>query len=342
MLSKKKFLKNKRILLTGGTGSFGLEFTSFILKNFKPKRLVIFSRDELKQHNMQQEFPVKKYPMLRYFIGDIRDFDRLDYAMEDIDLIIHAAALKHVSVAEYNPMEFVNTNIIGTQNIIKASIKNNISKVILLSTDKAVNPINLYGSTKLCAEKMFVAANNIVGRKKTKFSIVRYGNVFGSRGSLIEKILNFDTNKKFEITDRSMTRFWIYLKNAIEFVCDAIDEMKGGEVFIPKMSSSNIVKLVEKINPKLKIKIVGVRPGEKYHESLISMEDSETTYEFKNCFIIYPKILINRSNVFANKKYKNQIGKKVSKSFLYTSQECKDRLDILSFSRMSNELKKIR
>jgi UDP-N-acetylglucosamine 4,6-dehydratase/5-epimerase len=331
----KNIIKGKSILLTGGTGSFGNKFVSLILDKLKPKKLVIFSRDELKQFNMLESFPYSKYKNIRFFLGDVRDQERLNYAMENIDYVIHAAALKHVSIAEYNPLEFINTNIVGTNNVIKSAINNNVSKVILLSTDKAVNPINLYGSTKLCAEKLMVAANNIVGSKKTIFSVVRYGNVLASRGSVIEKLINHDIKKKFPVTHEEMTRFWIYLDDAVKFVLQSLKNMQGGEIFIPKMSSMKLEKMIKLIIPNIKIELTGIRPGEKLHEKLISIDDAKNTYEFKNCFITYPNIRINRQNLNKVKNFENKLGKIVNKDFSYTSEECKDRLKIFSRSKIA-------
>ena len=288
---------------------------------------------------MSNEFPYSKYKNIRFFLGDVRDQERLNYAMENIDYVIHAAALKHVSIAEYNPLEFISTNINGTNNIIKSAINNNVSKVILLSTDKAVNPINLYGSTKLCAEKLMVSANNIVGKKRTVFSVVRYGNVLASRGSVIEKLINHDIKKEFPITDINMTRFWIYLDDAVRFVLQSLKNMQGGEIFIPKMSSINLEKLIKLINPNIRTKLTGIRPGEKLHEKLISIDDAKNTYEFKNCFITYPSIRINRQNLNKIRNFENNSGKIVNRDFSYSSEECKDRLKIFSSSKIRSSIK---
>ena len=252
---------NKSILITGGTGSFGNLFVERILKGFKPKRLVIFSRDEQKQSQMAQKFPSEKYKCLRYFIGDVRDLNRLTLAMKDVDYVVHAAALKQVNIAEYNPMECIKTNIGGAENVVKAAISSNVARVIALSTDKASDPISLYGATKLTSDKIFVSANNIVGSKKaTRFSVVRYGNVVGSRGSVIpifQKLIN-DGVKELPITDKGMTRFWITLNHAVKFVLRSFQRMKGGEVFVPKIPSIKVTDLALAMAPKLKHKIIGL------------------------------------------------------------------------------------
>ncbi|MBW1806296.1 MAG: UDP-N-acetylglucosamine 4,6-dehydratase (inverting) [Deltaproteobacteria bacterium] len=279
-------LNNKNILITGGTGSFGKKCTEIILKKYKPRRLIIFSRDELKQFEMSQDFPAHKYGCMRYFIGDVRDKERLNRAFQGVDYIIHTAALKQVPAAEYNPFEAVKTNIIGAQNIINVAIDQKVKKVIALSTDKAANPINLYGATKLCSDKLFVAGNAYVTRKQTMFSTVRYGNVVGSRGSVIP----FFTKKKetglLPITDSRMTRFWITLKQAVDFVLRCLDKMVGGETFIPKIPSMNIMDLVKAICPECKTEIVGIRPGEKLHEIMVPKDDARNTVEFEGYYVI--------------------------------------------------------
>ena len=285
----KNFYNNKSILITGGTGSFGKNFTKYLLKNKKIKKIIIYSRDEFKQNEMNLEIKDKR---LRFFLGDVRDKDRLISASKEVDCLIHAAALKQVPAAEYNPQECIKTNVTGAENVIKACIVNNIKNVIALSTDKAVNPINLYGATKLTSDKLFVAANNLTGKQKIKFSVVRYGNVMGSRGSVIElfKKLHSQSSKIYPITDLKMTRFWITIQDAVKFVDFCIQDSKGGEIYIPKLPSFKILNLVKVFNKNAKIKIIGIRPGEKLHESLISLEDSSNTYEFKNYYLIYPLI----------------------------------------------------
>ena len=289
------FLKNKTILVTGGTGSFGNKFVEIALK-FSPKKIIIFSRDEFKQYQMNEKFRYhKKFKNLRFFLGDIRNYERLKLALIGVDIIIHAAALKIVDTAEYNPVESINTNIKGAQNIINAALDNNVDKVINISTDKAANPVNLYGSTKLAADKLFVAANNYSGKNfRTKFSIVRYGNVVSSRGSVIPffKKLIQQKSSSLPITDAKMTRFWLRLDDGVNFVISSIKKMKGGEIFIPKMPSVLITDLAKSLAPKLKLKIIGIRPGEKLHEVLCSQDDSTFVYESFKSYIILPSIFL--------------------------------------------------
>ncbi len=283
------FFKNRSILITGGTGSFGSKLLGYLLKlkSNKPKKVIVFSRDELKQFELMKIYPEKNYPSVRYFLGDIRDKQRLKMAFEDVDYVIHAAALKQVPTAEYNPIEFVKTNVIGSQNIIEAAIELNVKKVIALSTDKASSPINLYGATKLCADKLFLSANTLVGKKKTSFSVVRYGNVFGSRGSVIPFFLDLINKKqKLIITDPEMTRFNIDLDDAVKLVVNATKNSVGGEIFVPKISSYRIMDIVKAIQNKKDIKIVGIRPGEKLHEELISRAEGNNTFDLGNFFII--------------------------------------------------------
>lgn len=270
----KNFFKNKSILLTGGTGSFGTAFVDYLLRHKVPlKKIIIFSRDELKQFEMSKIYNENKYPCMRYFIGDVRDKERVKMAFRDVDIVVHAAALKQVPAAEYNPVEYIKTNIIGAQNIIEASLDTNIQKVIALSTDKASSPINLYGATKLCSDKLFVSANNIIGSKNLIFSVIRYGNVMGSRGSVLHNFIEQKSNKMFEITDVKMTRFNITIKEAINFVIERLSSMKGGEIFVPKIPSFRIIDLAKAVSEKCKIKITGIRLGEKLHEEMISTFD---------------------------------------------------------------------
>ena len=277
------------ILITGGTGSFGQAFLKSILERFPNiRKIVIFSRDELKQWDLRLKFPKIKYPQIRFFLGDIRDKDRLKRALEGIDIVIHAAALKQVPAAEYNPMEFIKTNVIGSDNIVQASLETNVKKVIALSTDKAAAPVNLYGATKLCADKLFIAANNIKGNRDITFSVVRYGNVMGSRGSVIPLFLNQAKNNFIEITDDSMTRFNITLDQGVKFVLWALENLIGGEIFVPKIPSYRIIDLAKAIGPSCKVNIMGIRPGEKIHEEMITTSDSYSTYEFENHYIILP------------------------------------------------------
>ena len=280
-------LNNKVILITGGTGSFGKKCTEIILNNYKPKRLIIFSRDELKQYEMKQVFNEKDYPCMRYFIGDIRDKDRLYRAFHGVDYVIHAAALKQVPALEYNPFEGIETNIIGAQNVIDAAIDRKVKKVIFISTDKAVNPINLYGATKLCAEKLFVAGNSYAGGT-TKFSVVRYGNVVGSRGSVIPLFLKYKQTGKLPITDLRMTRFWITLEQGVNFTLSCLEKMHGGEIFVPKIPSMKIVDLAKTICPKCKLETNGIRPGEKINEVLISKDESRRAIDIGSFFVIKP------------------------------------------------------
>ncbi len=279
----------KSILVTGGTGSFGRRFIRRLLADFQPSRIVIFSRDELKQHEMSLEF---NDPRLRFFIGDVRDYTRLELALRGIDLVVHAAALKQVPAAEYNPIECIKTNIYGAENVIRASISRNVSRVIALSTDKAANPINLYGATKLCSDKLFVAGNNMVGGSSTRFSVVRYGNVVGSRGSVVPhfKRLIEDGAKSLPITDVRMTRFWITLDQGVSFVLKSFERMHGGEIFVPRIPSIKILDLASSLAPHLPIEVVGIRPGEKLHEIMCPEDDSHRTLEFNDHFVITPSI----------------------------------------------------
>lgn len=291
-MAGKDIFKDKIVLITGGTGSFGQKFTEVVLKKHKPHKLIIFSRDEMKQYEMARIFNVKEHKNLRYFIGDVRDPDRLHRAFHNVDIVIHAAALKIVPTAEYNPFEVVKTNIIGAENIINMAIDNHVEKVIALSTDKAANPINLYGATKLCAEKMFIAANNYsIGRPA--FSIVRYGNVFGSRGSVVPFFKECRKSKEVPITDPSMTRFWITLEQGVNFVINCIEKMKGGEIFIPKMPSIRIRDLAKAMCPDCKQKIIGIRPGEKLHETLVPSDDARYTIQTEDKYITYPEVIFH-------------------------------------------------
>ncbi|KAB0589825.1 UDP-N-acetylglucosamine 4,6-dehydratase (inverting) [Campylobacter lari] len=308
----------KSILITGGTGSFGKTYTKTLLQKYQPKKIIIYSRDELKQFEMAREFNDN---CMRYFIGDVRDKERLNIAMKDVDFVIHAAAMKHVPIAEYNPMECIKTNIHGAQNVIDACLENNVEKCIALSTDKACNPINLYGATKLASDKLFVAANNIAGSSHTKFSVTRYGNVVGSRGSVIpffKKLIN-EGAKELPITDERMTRFWISLEDGVNFVLNNFAYMHGGEIFVPKIPSMKIVDLAKTMAPNLTHKIIGIRAGEKLHEIMISSDDSHLTYEFKDYYAISPSIQFNNIDIDFSINAKGQKGKKVSNGFSYSS-----------------------
>lgn len=278
------------VLITGGTGSFGKAFAKYILAETKIDRLVILSRDELKQFEMQNDAFFKKHTdRMRYFIGDVRDSERLKHAFNGIDLVVHAAALKQVVAAEYNPMEAIKTNVLGAQNVVEASLYCNVPRVIALSTDKAAAPINLYGATKLCSDKLFVAANNIVGQSETRFSVVRYGNVFGSRGSIVPYFLENKKNwSEFPVTDYEMTRFSLTLKQGVEFVYKCFAQMSGGEIFIPRIPSYRVVDVCAAIDPHMPIKIIGIRPGEKIHEVMITASDLPMTYEWARGYVILP------------------------------------------------------
>ena len=281
----------KGLLLTGGTGSFGKEFVKSAIKKYPSiERLIIYSRDELKQWEMQQQFPKDEHPELRFFLGDVRDADRLYYAMEGIDTVVHAAALKQVPAAEYNPMEFIKTNVIGAENVIQACLKSNVQRVVALSTDKAAAPVNLYGATKLCSDKLFIAANNIKGKRDLRFSVVRYGNVMGSRGSVIPLFLKMSKQKikELTVTDPNMSRFNITLKAGVEMVCNVIDNSIGSEIFVPKIPSYKVHDVAEAIAPSCKKIIVGIRPGEKVHEEMITSSDSPNTYDIGKYYIILP------------------------------------------------------
>lgn len=325
-----KNLNNSSILITGGTGSFGNAMTNYLCKNYKLKRLVIFSRDELKQYNMQQRFPLNKYPFIRFFIGDVRDEKRLTRAFSEIDLVIHAAALKQVPTAEYNPFEVINTNILGAQNVIEAALNTKVKKVIALSTDKASSPINLYGATKLCSDKLFGVANNYSGKRKISFSVVRYGNVMGSRGSVIPLFLEQAKKNRLQVTDTKMTRFNITLEESVNLVIWSILNSYGSEIVVPKIPSYKILDIANSISPKSKLEVIGIRPGEKLHEEMISYEESRNTIELKKYYII-----LQPNNKKQLAYYKNKLkGKKIIKQFSYNSNENKNFLNI-------NEIKKL-
>ncbi len=324
-------IKNQSVLITGGTGSFGKAFVSKIINSrIKVKRLVIFSRDELKQSEMAEIYPKKKYPFIRFFLGDVRDQKRLHIAMQKIDLVIHAAALKQVVSTEYNPFEAVKTNIIGAQNIIECAISTGVKNVVALSTDKAAAPVNLYGATKLCSDKLFISANNIIGNKKLKFSVVRYGNVFGSRGSVVPFFMNKKNDGILPITDPNMTRFNIGLEEGVDLVLWAIKNSIGGEIFVPKLSSYKITDLANAIGPTCKQKVIGIRPGEKIHEEMITTSDSQNTLEMKNIYVILPSI-DKKFTLYYKRKFR---ATKVKKDFTYRSNSTKKFLSV-------KELKKI-
>lgn len=331
---------NKNILITGGTGYFGKSFISQLFKQYKPKRLIIFSRDETKQYEMQNDNNFKKFQKnLRFFIGDVRDQERLRLAMRDVEYVIHAAALKHVPSAEYNPTECIRTNILGAENVIRSSIDCKVKKVIALSTDKAANPINIYGATKLASDKLFVAANNLSGSKGPIFSVVRYGNVFASRGSVVpffQKLIE-EKNNYFPITDKDMTRFVITIEEAINLVFKSFKFMIGGEIIIPKLASIKILNLAKAIDSRKKIKIIGIRPGEKLHEVLCPADDARLTIEFKKHYIMIPStnFLIGK-NKFKKNNSKER-GKFVKSNFEYQSGSNSKFLNIKEIKKLLNQ-----
>ncbi len=316
------------ILITGGTGSLGNKLTEIILSRYKPRKIIIFSRDEMKQFDMRQRFG--DHPALRFFIGDVRDKDRLYRAFDGVDYVVHAAALKQVPAAEYNPFEVIKTNILGAQNVIDVCVDLGIKKVIALSTDKAANPINLYGATKLCSDKLFISGNSYAGRKPTRFSVVRYGNVVGSRGSVIPLFLKMKQYGVLPITDPRMTRFWITLDQGAEFVLKSLERMQGGEIFVPKIPSTGIMDIARAIAPECSIKVVGIRPGEKLHEILISEDDGRHTLEYDDYYIIQPQFPWwgdNRKNG----------GRPVQDGFKYSSDNNPHRLSIFELRNIIKE-----
>ena len=328
----------KSILITGGTGSFGKNFIQLLLKKYKPKKIIIFSRDEMKQFEMAQKFSPIKHPCLRYFIGDVRDRDRLELALNNIDYVIHAAALKQVPAAEYNPIECIKTNINGAENVMLASLKNKVKKVIALSTDKASNPINLYGASKLASDKLFISGNNFSGGT-TKFSVVRYGNVVGSRGSVIpyfKKLIKKNSNY-LPITHVSMTRFWITIKEGVDLVEKSFKEMLGGEIFVPIIPSIKITDLARAMGPGVKQRIVGIRPGEKIHELMISKDDAPNVLKFKKYYLITPNTVLSKNIKTFEKNSLNEIGKKVDKNFEYNSGTNKNFLTVEDIRKYSLE-----
>lgn len=317
-------LNDKSILVTGGTGSFGKKFIAHVLNSYKPRRIIVFSRDELKQYEMAQAFPIEKYPNLRFFIGDVRDRDRLLMAMKGVDIVVHAAAMKHVPIAEYNPMECIRTNVMGAENVVRAAIDCGVGKVIALSTDKAANPINLYGASKLASDKIFVAANNLSGHKGTRFAVVRYGNVVGSRGSVVPFFRNLIARgtDHLPITDARMTRFWITLDQGVNFVLSSLEMMKGGEIFVPRIPSMKMTELASAMAPNLPQKIVGIRPGEKLHEVMVPEDDGRSTLRFNDRYVIEP------SFAFWNREDYEMAGAvPVEDDFFYSSDSNDEWLD---------------
>jgi UDP-N-acetylglucosamine 4,6-dehydratase/5-epimerase len=326
-------LNGRGILITGGTGSFGQGFVNFVTKRYAPARLVIFSRDELKQYEMQQRF---NQPYMRYFIGDVRDADRLETAMRDIDYVVHAAALKQVPTAEYNPFECVRTNIHGAENVVNAAIRSGVKRVIALSTDKATNPINLYGASKLASDKIFVAANALAGSKRTRFAVVRYGNVVGSRGSVVpffEKLIASGA-PALPITDKRMTRFLIALEHGVRMVLSSLEMMSGGELFVPKIPSVRIVDLAEAMRPGGNLELVGIRPGEKLHEMMISEDDARVTLELSDRYVIEPMF-----DFWERDHYGDFETKKVDENFCYASDTNKQWLDVPQIRELLQRVK---
>jgi UDP-N-acetylglucosamine 4,6-dehydratase len=327
---------NKVILITGGTGSFGRKFTQTILEKYNPRKIIIFSRDELKQFEMQQTFNDN---CMRYFIGDVRDLARLEEAMDGVDYVIHAAAMKQVPASEYNPMECIKTNIYGAENVIKASIKNNVRKIIALSTDKAVNPINLYGATKLASDKLFISANNMVGMRETRFSVVRYGNVVGSRGSVVpffQKLIK-NGEASLPITHKDMTRFMISLHSGVEFVLKNFERMQGGEIFVPKIPSMYITELAKAMAPDIPQKIIGIRPGEKLHEVMCPQDESHLTLEFDDHYVIRPSIVFIFMDDFTKNRL-GEIGVPVGQNYEYNSGGNTEWLSSEKFLNMANDV----
>lgn len=317
-------LNNQTILVTGGTGSFGRAFVRHVLQHFKPKRLIVFSRDEQKHFDMEQEFSVKQYPCMRYFIGDVRDYRRLEMAMRDVDFVVHAAAMKHVPAAEYNPFECIRTNVHGAENVVSAALANRVQRVIALSTDKACSPLNLYGASKLASDKIFVAANSIRGEIGTQFAVVRYGNVIGSNGSVLPffKRLIESGAEYLPITDDRMTRFWITLKQGVQFVLSSSELMKGGEIFIPKIPSMSVIDLAKYLAPELPTRIVGIRPGEKLHEAMSTEDDSRNMLELEDRYLIKPELPFWNTDYYAD-----SIATPVPDGFHYTSNNNSEWLD---------------
>lgn len=323
-------LDGKVILLTGGTGSFGKKFIETVLSRYQPRKLIVFSRDELKQFEMSQRFSERQFPSIRYFVGDVRDRDRLYRALDGVEIVIHAAALKQVPSCEYNPFEAVKTNILGAANLIDAAIDRGVEKVVALSTDKAANPVNLYGATKLCSDKLFTASNNYVGTRHTRFSVVRYGNVMASRGSVIPFFMKVRETGVLPITDQRMTRFWITLQGAVDFVLRSLERMQGGEVFVPKIPSMRIVDLAKAIAPECELEIIGIRPGEKLHEVMVPEDDSWRTLEYDDRYVILPSFCGETLGRYADQTG----GRVVAEGFRYASDNNHDWLDIAQLQQM--------
>ena len=316
--------------MTGGNGSFGKRFVKNVLDRYKPQKLIIFSRDEMKQFEMAQEFSVHEHDCLRYFLGDVRDRERLERAFHGIDVVVHAAALKQVPAAEYNPFEFVKTNVYGAENVINAAIDRKVKKVIALSTDKAANPINLYGATKLCSDKLFVAGNSYTGDENTRFSVVRYGNVFGSRGSVVPFFRKQRETGTITITDVRMTRFWITLQQGVDFVLKSLERMAGGEIFVPKIPSMKVTDLAKAIAPGCQLKVTGIRPGEKLHEIMVPADDARRTLEFDDHYLIQPDFKWWEAR-------KNKGGKSLPEGFSYSSDNNDQWLTVDELKKMADD-----
>ena len=331
--SKIPNLNDASILVTGGTGSFGKAFIQTVLNKFKPKKMIIYSRDELKQHDMQQDPVFQNHDSLRFFIGDVRDRDRLEMAMRGVDLVIHAAALKQVPTAEYNPMECINTNVMGAENVVQAAIRSGVRRVVALSTDKAASPINLYGASKLASDKIFVAANNLSGSHGPRFSVVRYGNVLGSRGSVVPMIKKLvETGApSIPITDERMTRFWITIGQGINFVLSSLEIMSGGEIFIPKIPSMKTTQLIEALAPGKPTHIIGIRPGEKLHEIMITADDARTTIEYNDRYAILPAF-----KSWESEDYSHEGSTPVEDGFIYSSDANTSWLDAETLLQYGN------
>ena len=332
----------KNILITGGTGSFGKEYARVLLRDYVPNKLIIYSRDEQKHYEMSQGFDA---PCMRFFVGDVRDEDRLKLAMHDVDFVIHAAAMKHVPIAEYNPMECIKTNINGAQNVINAAFACNVEKVIALSTDKACSPINLYGATKLASDKLFTAANNIAGTRRTRFSVARYGNVVGSKGSVVPFFAKLIAGgaKELPITDERMTRFWITLEQGVRFVLKNFERMKGGEIFIPKIPSMRIIDLAKAMAPELGHKIIGIRPGEKLHEAMIASDDAMHTFEFSDHYVIAPSTEPSTNHRIEDfsQNASGEKGELVKSEFAYSSDKNTLWLDEVGIKQMIKNTPKV-
>lgn len=327
-------LNGKTILITGATGSFGKRFVQEISEAFTPKKVIVFSRDELKQYEMEQEFPQSRYPFMRYFIGDVRDLPRLEMAMRDVDYVVHAAALKHVTIAEYNPFECIKTNVFGAENVVTAAIRCRVKRVIALSTDKAANPANLYGASKLASDKIFQAANVLAGDLGTRFSVVRYGNVVGSRGSVVPyfKKLVAEGAESLPITDERMTRFWITLRQGVNFVLSSMEMSVGGEIFVPKIPSMRTIDLAKTLAPDLPHRVIGIRPGEKLHELMITEDDGRSTIELEDRYVILPA-----GDAKRREHYLSEGGKSLSDGFSYSSNTNPERLDARALQSFLHE-----